>query len=76
VFYRRVKNASGDQLRFIRNVRTMDNEISHEFDLQMFLTVNDSFSDNSWYFTTDVKSQKGWKSYLFYFEKTSQEKEK
>ncbi len=36
-------NASGDRLRFIRNVRMMDNDVSHGFDLQMFLTANDQF---------------------------------
>ncbi len=43
--YKEGKNAAGDQLRLIRNLRKMDNDISHEFDLQMFLMVRDILSD-------------------------------
>jgi hypothetical protein len=45
VFTRKGKNAAEDRLRLMRNIRKMDNDISHEFDLQMFLTARDISSD-------------------------------
>jgi hypothetical protein len=39
--YKKGKNASGDRLRLMRNLRKIDNDVSHEFDLQLFLTVRD-----------------------------------
>jgi hypothetical protein len=41
VFTEMGKNASGDQLRLMRNMRKIDNDISHKLDLQMFLMVSD-----------------------------------
>jgi len=41
VFTEKGKNASGDQLRLMRNMRKIDNDISHKLDLQMFLMVSD-----------------------------------
>jgi hypothetical protein len=43
--YKKGKNAAGDRLRLMRNLRKIDNDISHEFDLQMFLMVRDILSD-------------------------------
>jgi hypothetical protein len=46
----KIEETSGDQLRLIRNIRNADNEVSHEFDLKMFLTVNDILSDRQFVF--------------------------
>jgi hypothetical protein len=43
--YKKGKNAAEDRLKLMRNLRKIDNDISHEFDLQMFLTVRDILSD-------------------------------
>ncbi len=51
LFTRKGKNAAGDRLRLMRNMRKMDNDISHEFDLQMFLTVRDISSDGQFIFS-------------------------
>ena len=41
VFTKKGKNASMDRLRLMRNMGKLDNDVSHRFDLQMFLTVSD-----------------------------------
>jgi len=51
VFTRKGKNASGDRLRLIRNMRKIDNVVSHRFDLQMFLTVSDISRDGQFIFS-------------------------
>ncbi len=48
------KNASGDRLRLMRNLRKIDNDVSHGFDLQMFLTVSDISSDGQLVFSDIV----------------------
>jgi hypothetical protein len=54
VFTEKGKNASGDRLRLMRNMRKIDNDISHKFDLQLLLTVRDISSDGQFdsYFAT------------------------
>jgi hypothetical protein len=46
----KIEETSGDRLRLIRNMRNVDNEVSHEFDLKMFLTVNDISIDGQFVF--------------------------
>ncbi len=52
--YKKGKNASGDLLRLMKNLRKIDNDVSHKFDLQLFLTVRDILSDGQFnsYFQT------------------------
>ncbi len=57
VFTRKKKNAFGDRLRLIKNMRKMNNDISHSFDLPMFLTVKDILSDRQFIFS-DIKRPK------------------
>ncbi len=46
----KIEETSGDQLRLIRNMRNADNEVSHDFDLKMFLMVNDILIDRQFVF--------------------------
>ncbi len=52
--YKKEKNACGDRLRLMINLRRIDNDVSHKFDLQLFLTVRDISSDGQFdsYFPT------------------------
>jgi hypothetical protein len=51
VFTKKGKNASGDRLRLMRNMRKIDNDVSHRFDLQMFLTVSNILRDGQFVFS-------------------------
>ncbi len=51
VFTRKGNNAAGDRLRLMRNMRKMDNDISHRFDLQMFLMIKDILSNRQFVFS-------------------------
>jgi hypothetical protein len=54
VFTRKGQNAAGDRLILLRNLRKMDNDFSHGFDLQMFLMVRDISSDRQFVFSDTV----------------------